>query len=226
MIKAILFILLVLPYAIIYPQDQDFDRSIMTGVYAKGGWNMPVRLTTKYITEETSPWHGYQSWFAGVKVSGMLSEHYRLEIAACYSRHKVGFELSPPIYAEEKIYTETFDIFSIPVTLKRYVQNSYYISAGTIVDFALHDKPVRLDAQTGFGLTLGAGKEIRIKDFIIDITPGLELHSVVPFTEADNQQRLFVAGLKIGFSYNFPSAADPKDQDNEKSSAKASLGSY
>jgi hypothetical protein len=226
MMKAILVILLVLPYAIIYPQDQDFERSIMTGVYAKGGWNMPVRLTTKYITEETSPWHGYQSWSAGVNVSGMLSENYRIEIAGCYSRHKIGFELSPPIYAEEKIYTETFDIFSIPVTLKRYVQNSFYISAGTIVDFALHDKPVRLDSQTGFGLTLGAGKEIRIKDFIIDVAPGLELHSVVPFTEADNQQRLFVAGLKIGFSYNFPSATDQKDQENEKSSAKASPGSY
>jgi hypothetical protein len=224
--KAILFTFLVLPYAIIYPQDQDFNRSIMMGVYAKGGWNMPVRLTTKFITEETSPWHGYQSWSGGVNVSGMMSEHYRLEIAACYSQHKVGFELSPPIYAKEKIYTETFDIFSIPVTLKRYLQNNYFISAGTIVDFALRDKPVRLDTQTGFGLTLGAGKEIKIKDFIIDIAPGMELHSVVPFTEADNQQRLFVAGLRIGFSYNFHSSGDKKDQENEKRSAKADPGSY
>ena len=133
---------------------------------------MPVRLTTKYITEETSPWYGYGSWSAGVKVSGMLSAHYRIEIAACYSGHKVGFELSPPIYAEKKIYTETFETFSIPVTLKRYLQNNFFFSAGTIVDFALQDKPVWLDDQTGFGLTIGAGREIQDKGFTIDIAPG------------------------------------------------------
>jgi hypothetical protein len=91
----------------------------MTGVYADGGWNIPVRVTTQYITEETSPWHGYGTWSAGVKFSLLLSEYYRIEVAACFSEHKVGFELSPPIYDEKTIYTEILQIVSIPVTLKR-----------------------------------------------------------------------------------------------------------
>jgi len=214
--KTILFILKVLLYTGSYAQDQDFDKDIMIGVCSSGGWNLPVRVTTKYITEETSPWHGYESWSAGVKISGMVSEHYRIEIAACYSGHKVGFELSPPIYDEKKIYTETFRTFSIPVTFKRYLQKNFFISAGTIVDFALRDKPVFLDTQNGFGLTIGAGKEFRIYNLVIDLAPGMELHSLVPFTSEDNQQRLLVAGLRIGFSYNFPSAADSQDQDNVK----------
>jgi hypothetical protein len=213
--KTIPFILFVLFYAGGFAQDQDFDKDIMIGVYSSGGWNLPVRITTKYITEETSPWHGYESWSAGVKLSGMVSEHYRMEIAACFSGHTVGFELSPPIYDEKKIYTETFRTFSIPVTFKRYLQNNFFISAGTIVDFTLHDKPVRLDAQNGFGLTIGAGKEIRIYNFVIDLAPGVELHSVVPFKSEDNQQRLLIAGLRIGFSFNFPSAADSQVQVKE-----------
>jgi hypothetical protein len=211
--KTILFLLFVLPCATVYTQDKDFDKDIMIGVYANGGWNMPVRLTTKYITEETSPWHGYESWSAGVKFSGMLSVHYRIEIAACYSGHKVGFELSPPIYAEKKIYTETFGTVSIPVTLKRYLENNFFFSAGTIIDFALEDKPVRLDTQSGFGLSIGAGREFRTRWITLDLAPELQLHSVVPFTEDNYHQRLFVAVLSIGFSYNFQPATDSQDQD-------------
>jgi len=214
--KAILFLLIVFSYAGSCAQDQQFDRDIMTGVYASGGWNMPVRLTTKYITEETSPWHGYESWSTGFKLSGMLSEYYRIEIAACYAGHKIGFELSPPIYNEKNIYTETFRTISIPVTFKRYLKNNFFISAGTIVDFALQDKPVRLDTQTGFGLTIGAGREFRINSFVLDLAPGVDLHSVVPFISEDNQQRLVVAGLRIGLSYNFPSAADVENVENKR----------
>jgi hypothetical protein len=211
--KTILFLLFVLPCAASYSQDKDFDRDIMIGVYANGGWNMPVRLTTKYITEETSPWHGYESWSAGINFSGMLSALYRIEIAACYSGHKIGFELSPPIYIETEIYTETFETVSIPVTLKRYFQNNYFFSAGTIIDFALHDKPVRLDTQSGFGLTIGAGREFRTRWITLDLAPELQLHSVVPFTEDNYQQRLFVAGLRIGLSFNCPPAKASQDQD-------------
>ena len=210
--KTILLVLFILSYATLYPQDQVLDMDIMTGIYAHAGVNKPVRVTNNFITEETSPWYGYESWSAGVKVSGMLSAHYRIEIAACYSVHAVGFELSPPIYSIKKIYTETFGTVSIPVTLKRYLQNNYFFSAGTIIDFAVQDKPVWLDAQTGFGLTIGVGKEIRISNFNIDLAPGLELHSLVPFYSEDNQQRLLIAGLRIGFSYNFLSAADSQDR--------------
>lgn len=214
--KTILFLLFVLLYATIYSQDQEFDRDVMIGIYANGGINKPIRLTTKYITEQTSPWYGYESWSAGVRFSGMLSILYRIEIAACYSGHKIGFELSPPIYTEKKIYTENFEIVSIPVTLKRYLQNNYFFSAGTIIDLALHDKPVRLDTQSGFGLTIGAGKEFPTRWITLELAPEIQLHSVVPFTEEIYQQRLLVAGLKIGLSYNWQSYNASTDRKNEK----------
>jgi hypothetical protein len=146
----------------------------------------------------------------------MVSNTTRIEISPRYSWHKIGFELSPPIYDERKIYTETFELISIPVSFKRYLDFNFYISAGTIVDFAYNGKPARIDPQSGFGLSLGAGREFRINNFIIDLAPGVELHSVVPFTSEDNQQRLLFAGLRIGFSYNFPSARDAQDQENEE----------
>jgi len=213
--KITLLLLVILTFATLFAQESEFDRSIRAGFYAGSGINMPVRLTTKYITEETSPWHGFGSLSTGVSFSGMVSPVYRLEIAASWSHHRIGFELSPPIYDESKVYTETFETISIPVTFKRYLRNNFFLSAGTIVDFALDDKPIRLDTQTGFGLTLGAGREFRTRWITLDISPGLELHSVVPFTEDTYHQRLFVAGLKIGVSYNVTHAASLKDEGKE-----------
>lgn len=213
--KRILLLLLVLPFPFIQAQDKVPGRNFMAGVYATGGWNLPVRMTTKYITEDTSPWHGNQSWSAGAYVSLMVSEFYRIEIAPRYSWHKIGFELSPPIYNEKKIYTETFELVSIPVTFKRYLDKEFFISAGTIVDFSYKRKPEWTDPQSGFGLTLGAGREFRIKDIVIDVSPGVELHSVVPFSSVDNQQRLFVGALRIGISFNRGSAGKPEDDENK-----------
>lgn len=213
--RTIFLLLFALQFAILFAQEREFDRSIMAGVYAGGGINMPVRLTTKYITEETSPWHGFESLSAGVSLSGMVSPVYRIEIAAAWSFHRIGFELSPPIYKESRTYTESFNTLNIPVTFKRYLRNNFFLSAGTMVDFALSDKPVRLDAQTGFGLTLGAGREFRTRWITFEISPGLELHSVVPFTEDNYHQRLFVAGLKLGLSYNVTKEVVPKVQEKE-----------
>ena len=53
---------------------------------------------------------------------------------------------------EKKIYTENFGTIGIPVTIKRYLQNKFFFSAGTIIDFALENKPVWLDTQTGLEL--------------------------------------------------------------------------
>jgi len=78
----------------------------------------------------------------------------------------------------------------------------------------MDEKPVRLDAQTGFGLTLGAGREFRTRWITFNISPGLELHSVVPFTEDTYHQRLFVAGLKIGLSYNLTHSVISQEQGN------------
>jgi len=213
--KSALILFLFLACTAVYTQDRGRSRDFRTGVYAYGGWNLPVRLTTKYITEETSPWHGRQSCSGGAHLSFMVSEFYRLEIAARYSWHKIGFELSPPIYPGKTIYTETFELVSVPVTFKRYLTGNFFISAGTMIDFTFNGKPLWIDRQSGFGLTLGAGKEYRVKDFVIDLSPVAELHSVIPFAEEEFQQRLLLIALRIGISYSSGPRVKPlKTEDN------------
>jgi len=202
--KAILLVFILLQNAGCFAQDKDLNKEIMVGVYASGGWNKPVRLTTKYITEETSPWYGYESYSAGIKVSMIVFEKSGIEIAACFSKHKFGFELSPPIYFEKKIYTETFRIISIPITYKRNFQNNFFFDAGTIIDFKRKNEPVWIDTQSGFGISIGIGRNVVLSNYTIEITPNLEIHSLIPFNSIANQQRLFVLGFKIELNNNCP----------------------
>jgi hypothetical protein len=199
----ILFIFFILLSPTVLSQDKDFENKIITGVYTNTGINQPVRLTRKYVTEDVGPFHGGFSWSAGLKLSGMVSQKMRIEFAACYSVHKAGFELSPPIYPESKIYPETIKTFNLPVTLYRYMNNDFFLSAGTIIDFEIPGSSYWIDSQTGIGFTIGAGKEFHIQSFVIDIVPNLELHTLIPFDGVKYQQRLLVFGLKLGLGYCF-----------------------
>jgi len=213
--KGLLILLCVLVSGSVYPQDRDTAVGFRAGVNGFGGWNLPVRMTDRYITEETSPWHGNQTWSAGISFSWMVAGQYRMEIAPRYSWHKTGFELSPPIYDEKAIYTETFELLSVPLSLKRYLDDFFFISAGTIVDFTFGGKPEWVDPQSGFGISLGAGREFRVKNFVIDVSPFTELHSVVPFESEDNQQRLFLGALRIGISYNWKRGTEEENVNGE-----------
>jgi len=199
----ILPVLFVLLYTTTYAQDKDYIRNIITGAYINTGINQPIRLTRKDVTEDVGPFHGGLSWSAGLKFSGMVSPKMRLEFGAGYSVHKAGFELSPPIYSESRTYPETIMSYNLPVTLYRYLNNNFFISAGSIIDLELNRNSYWIDSQKGIGFSIGAGKEFHIKSFVIDLAPNLELHTLIPFNGVEYQQRLLVFGLKLGIGYCF-----------------------
>jgi hypothetical protein len=201
--KTIFFIFLIFIDTLVYSQNQDFKRLITISVYSKIGMNQPIRLTRKYVTEDVGPFHGKESWSAGLKCSGMLSRKLRLEIAAGYALHSAGFELSPPIYPESKIYPETIRTYNIPITLLRYFRKYFFMSFGTIMDFEVPRKSYWIDSQNGFGFSLGVGKEFHVRNVVMELTPNLELHSVIPFNSVKDQQRFLVFGLKVGLGYCF-----------------------
>ncbi len=201
--NGILLVLFVLLYTTIYAQEKVYTRNIITGAYINTGINQPIRLTRKYVTEDVGPFHGGFSWSAGLKFSGMVSQKMRLEFAACYSVHEVGFELSPPLYPESEIYPETIKTYNLPVTLYCYLTNNFFIGAGAIIDLELNRNSYWIDSQNGIGFSVGAGKEFHIKSFVIDLAPNLELHTLIPFNGVEYQQRLLVFGLKLGIGYCF-----------------------
>lgn len=193
-----LFIMFLSVFWLCNSQNHESDRQIIIGVFSEIGKNQPVRLTRKYVTEDVGPFHGKESWALGLKLSGKISQKLRLEIGAGYSQHDGGFELSPPINPVSKIYPETIRTYFIPINIYWYFVKDLYLDFGTMADFESPGESYWIDSQNGIGFSFGAGKEFRVNRLVINISPDLELHSVIPFHSVQNQQRLFVFGIKLG----------------------------
>lgn len=127
----------------------------------------------------------------------------RLETGAGFSEHNCGFELSPPIYPESKIYPEKIKTFFIPVSIYCYFNKNFYLNIGIMADFEASRKDHWIDSQEGIGFNIATGKEFRINSLVINVSPGMEIHGIIPFQPVENQLRLAVFGIKAGVGYNF-----------------------
>jgi hypothetical protein len=169
----------------------------MLGAYSTIGLNQTIRFTSVPPDYFEGDYHGRISYSLGVKFSRFISRNAKIELAACYSVNRIAYVL-PKIYNPEgDFYLETIKIFNVPIIYKRYFNNSYFLDFGTIIDIGLPRSSLWTDTQTGFGLIAGAGKEFSMRDFTLDISPNMELHSLLPFSSVEYQQRLLVIGFKV-----------------------------
>jgi len=185
----------------IYSQDQA-QKSLKIGLYTNIGINQPIRFSENSSEYE---FRGRGSYSAGVKISKFISEKTLVEIASYYTDHKVAFEYVNDIVLDKRWPTETFETFDIQVLLKNYFKRNYYLDFGSIIDFPIAGRlKSRTDTQSGFGISIGIGRNVVLSNYTIEITPNLEIHSLIPFNSIANQQRLFVLGFKIELNNNCP----------------------
>lgn len=202
--KSVLLIIFLSVYSFAYSQvnvisEKKITRNIV-GIYSNIGICQPIRF--QHIISDVSS-HGKESFSIGLKYLRPFTGTYGIEINFRYSKYYIENRLLDyPIPAK---ITESFKIITIPVLLHKYYPKNYFISFGSIIDFGLSRKGSYMitDTQTGIGLSLGAGKEILINKFSIDIAPNIEIHSLLPFHAQEDQQRLIFLALNIGFNYHF-----------------------
>jgi hypothetical protein len=185
-----------------YAQDSDFNRSFRIGISTSLGINQPIRFEKSYVN---ATFHGKMTSSFNLDFTKFLANKNAIKVGILYSKSFVEVKFiaqggMPPVSP----HTESFKIISIPISYNFYFPKLYYIGIGTILDFEIPDlnEMIITDRQSGFGLTLEAGKELRIKRVTINISPSLQLHSFAPIQTSTAQQRLFVAALNIGINYN------------------------
>ena len=169
----------------------------MIGAYSTLGLNQAIRFTSVPSDYFDGDYHGRISYSLGIKLSRLISQNSKIELAACYSINRIAYEFPKIVNPDGEVYLETIEIFNVPIIYKRYLNNNYFVSFGTIIDIGLPRNSLWTDTQTGFGLIAGAGKEFSMRDFTLDISPSMELHSVLPFSSVEYQQRLLVIGFKV-----------------------------
>jgi hypothetical protein len=146
--------------------------------------------------------HGKAVFSYGLNYMRTISPKLKMETGIFYSKYTiVDHIIDAPDF--DFYATEYFKIISIPILLRYYFPKEFYISGGTILDlvFARPGGWNLSDSQNGFGLSIGAGKEISINKFSISIGTNFDLHAAIPFSGDLSQQKFFVPGLKIGLNY-------------------------
>ena len=146
--------------------------------------------------------HGNSLFTYGLSYDRYISKRVRFETGIFYAKYCVTDHLVLEPYFNEYL-TEYLRIISIPVVIKYYFPGNFYINGGTIIDFGLSRGGGWdiTDAQNGFALCAGGGKEFSLNKFSIYIEPDFILHAAIPFSGDLTQKKFFVPGVKIGLNY-------------------------
>ena len=203
--QLILLVICISTFQMIQSQDKvdktNLGSNSLIGIYSNIGVNQPFRFNKS----SGDDWfRGKESFSFGFDYLKTLSQKLKINIEVNYSKYKVRIEAPEnPQIPSIAPFTESFAMITVPIQIRLYSLKNYFLSFGSLIDFDLPREGDWLftDTQSGFGLTLGAGKELIRNNFSIDIIPNLGIHSLIPFKSEESQQRLFEAGLKIGINY-------------------------
>ena len=201
--KTLLIIFSISVFQLIYCQIDD-DFSITNpknyfGFYSNIGISRPIQFTP---SDDVLIYHGRESYSVGVKYLRLFSHTLKLEFGASLSKYKVRMETKDdyPIPNIEP-FSETLSTISIPILLRLSNFKNYFLSFGPLIEFDLpRGSEWILDTQSGIGSTLSLGKEFSLKNITLEISPNLEIHSLIPFKVEDNKQRMLVFGIKSGIN--------------------------
>ena len=128
-----------------------------------------------------------------------ISRNFKLVTGIRYSEFIIHDQFKPlESYEKEKLITIT-----IPVFLREIFKRDFFVDLGTILDFdlkrSLHSFT---EVQNGFGFAISVGKIFKIRRVSVEISPDLEIHSVIPFRSDLYSQKLVIAGIHLGLLYS------------------------
>ena len=154
-----LFILLVFFNTLIFSQEwsstNSNDPKNVIGVFSNSGICQPLGAKG---TTSTFTFHGKEAYSIGLKYQRPISERFSLETGISYSKYSIRIH-----FVDDGISDNLNDhlrTISIPVLLKRYSPKDFFFRFGSMIEFGLSRKGeyAITDAQTGFGISIGAGK--------------------------------------------------------------------
>jgi hypothetical protein len=126
--------------------------------------------------------------------------------------HFSQVEFVPNLNTEDMLlHTEAVNLISLRFKTKYKLKNLCYLSLDPSVDFHLkYESQQTLNKQTGLGLSIGLGKNIKIKESVyLNLEPKLWIHNIIPFTEMNNSYCLTTLGFNFGLVFG------PKDVKNQ-----------
>jgi hypothetical protein len=144
---------------------------------------------------------GDKFYTLGINYLYKLNNTFDVETGIEYSNHRIIIKpmAIPPM--EYPPYGAKFSLINIPVTLRVNFLKYCFVNGGLLFDMdASTSSPI--DSQTGIGSVMGLGIKYDFKSGLsVFVNPYYKMHSLVPFSSADNHQRIIESGFRFGLMY-------------------------
>ena len=159
-------------------------------------------LLYRFVTGDTPG----QNWKAGLSTSFdyLFLNDKKINFGLGINYHFSQVEFVPnPNTGDMVLHTENVNLISLRFRTVYILKNHFYISLDPAFDLHIsHDEQQMLDNQSGLGLSLGIGKNIKINDaLLLNIEPKLWVHNIVPFHKESSPYRLTTIGLNFGLVF-------------------------
>jgi len=147
-------------------------------------------------------YEGENFYTLGIQYTCSIKKWLALESGLELAQHDVTIH---PVYipgADLSTGEGDFMLITVPVTLKASIFKYLFINGGVILDMDIStNSPI--DSQTGLGPMAGVGLQYEFNfGASVFLNPYLRIHSLLPFADIENHQRVWENGFRFGILYH------------------------
>lgn len=143
---------------------------------------------------------GDQFYVIGVNYLYQLNSLLDFETGIEYANHNFYISSTDPLIDADGIKTN-ISLINIPLSLRVNFARYFFINGGLNMGIN-SSKSEYIDSQTGIGGHIGLGIKYDSHFGVsVFVNPYFKAYSLLPFTAADNHQRLMESGLRFGLMY-------------------------
>ncbi len=137
----------------------------------------------------------------GINYLMPINKSFCLETGVEYNLVKLkSFTDTNTIFANDTSFS-TFSMIEIPLAFRANFADILFFTSGVLFDFDMNSY-APISKQSGVGLMAGLGLNYDFKmGLSLYANPFVKLHSLIPFGNWENHQRLIDAGVRVGIMY-------------------------
>lgn len=131
-----------------------------------------------------------------------LNNWLEAETGIEFSAHHIIIKPNLPPDMDNSPREANFSLINIPVSLRANFLKYFFINGGLMLDIDPSlSSPI--DNQTGIGVLLGVSVKYEFDSGIsVFVNPYSKIHSLIPFADIINHQRILENGIRIGLTYD------------------------
>lgn len=138
----------------------------------------------------------------GINFIHPLNNWLEAESGLEFSKHSIIVNPNLPPDMDNSPRKENFSLVDIPIALRANFLKYFFVNGGLFLEIdGLNNSPI--DSQTGIGSQFGLAIKYDFNFGIsVFVNPYTKIHSLLPFAETENHQRIWENGIRFGISYS------------------------